>query len=190
MAPEARGAVWLPGPQEILKGPRDVLCPPSLLCCILWDGGGGCSLHDVEGWVTSPACRSSPRENFQEAFPHLPAFLHPPHLPLLPSFSGQKPRSLPGALPASAGPIPWGRPAVRWAQGGLGLPSTSVCHGVCCVFCLGFSFSFVVVASAALCRCVPPGLCPFLSSTNSFSLPSSSHVPVGSVGLGAFMKIL
>lgn len=69
MAPEARGAFWLPGPQEILKGPRDVLCPASLLCCTLWDGGGGCSLHDVEGWVTSPTCGSSPQETLQEAFP-------------------------------------------------------------------------------------------------------------------------
>lgn len=174
MAPEARGAVWLPGPQEILKGPRDVLCPPSLLCCILWDGGGGCSLHDVEGWVTSPACRSSPRENFQEAFPTCQPFFTLPTCP----FSLASQAKSPGAFqvpcqpqrdPSPGDALQCGGHRVGWASP---LPPCVMGFAVCFVWVsLFLSLWWLQLPCAGVCRrdCVP-------SLVQRIRFPSQAHL--------------
>lgn len=114
----------------------------ALLCCLLRPG------------LSFPECRGtgglarllSPRGTLQEAFPTCQLFI--PALPASPfslASQAESPGAFQGALPAPVGPVPRGRPPGQWAQGQLGLPSTCVCRGACCVFCLGFSFSFIAM---------------------------------------------
>lgn len=82
-------------------------------------------------------------------------------------------------MPAPVGPVPRGRPSGQWAQGWLGLPSTCVCRGACCVFCPGFSFSFIVVKFRCVGFSHPAKMCAARSlSLNWFNelVPPPTHV--------------